>query len=125
MEVRSGDRHRIDAAIVEDPANVLEGWRPLLSRRFNHLAAAFDNGIVNITEPGNLDVWHFQVGGDVRFAATVESNNSNPDGVVLARQRTRLERYWQRHRRHEEMPAIDLVHRLSFADAAVALVILA
>jgi hypothetical protein len=115
VKIWSRNGHGIDALIVQNPANVGIGRRTLLPRSLHHLAAARDNRLIDVAQRRDFHVGHLQVGGNVRFAPTVEPDDRDPDGVVLTRTHPRLEGRGQRHRTHQKMPAIDLSHDFSFA----------
>ena len=83
VEVGRGEGHGIDALVFEHLADVSECCWTLLARRLNHLAAVFNDRLIDVAERRDLDVGNLQVGGDVRPAATVEPDDGHSDGVVL------------------------------------------
>ena len=76
-------------------ANVAGRFLPAASTILQPLSTTAS---IDVAERRDLDVGHLQIGGDVRLAAAVESDDRHPDGVVLTRQRARLECHRQRHR---------------------------
>ena len=72
-----GDRNRVDAAIVEEPADVGHALRAAADLS----APLVEHALVDIAQAGNLEVWNAGVGVQVILAAPAQA--AHPDAYAI------------------------------------------